>query len=264
MTNSDIALSLVFFGFMTLFWGYKRLIQSYYRKLNKGVIEGVYEVLCYNFKEFDNKVKTPRNIETIGELQKRYVKKFIALRDRDFSSNIKDLIQDEERQYHIFKIYMSRRFWRCLEYTIAEIIINFAKVISKTKDSYVHLFYRNKIEHFIELYSKIYTNEYYKELSKESLYLRILQNICFINNRSTPEVLSIVSIVESEFMKHYVNVHKIFDKTYKSNNFDKNYGPNIDKLNIFTLRREGLEFWEPDLAVNLKRLQKLNFNIIDL
>jgi len=272
MSHSDFIIFILFLGFLTSFFGYKRLIDTYYRKIHSGIIEGVYEVLCFNFKDFDSSsgsknsknLKTSRNIEPINELQKRYIKKFISLREHNFNSKIQKLETfkregSKESSNTQLQIYISRRFWRCIEYTVAELIINFAKNISRTKDSYIHILFRYKIEEFINLYSKLFTNNYYKQLSKESLYLRVLQNICFVNNRSTPEVLSIVSIIESEFMKHYVNIHKLFE----------NYGTrgsndSFDSLNLFTLRRESLEFWEPDLTVNLKKLQKLNFNIIDL
>lgn len=260
MSHSDFVMFILFLGFLTSFWGYKRLIDNYYRKIHSGIIEGVYEVLCHNFKSFDEpdssgssglknlRVKTPRNIEPVNELQKRYIRKFISLEDRNFFSDNSEI-----------HIYMSRRFWRCVEYTVAELIINFAKNISKTKDSYIHLFNRCKIEDFIKTYYNIFTNDHYRKMSKESLYLRILQNICFVNNRSTPEVLSIVSVIEKEFMKQNVNIHKIFE----------DFGNGVsngseDFLNLFTLRRESLEFWEPDLTINLNKLQKLNFKIIDL
>jgi hypothetical protein len=266
--NYEVAISVLLGCLAVLFYGYHNLLKIIFNKKKNFTNLSIYDVIVYNYKGFqeqnsqdsrpvnendayksldseaesENKILNSRPIQSTTSLQNKYINKFIR------TKNIRG------------KNVISHKFWRFTEYSVAELCINFARKISKTRDAYIIFYFRNKINELISCYSKIFILEpdlvsNSKNFAILSLYLRVIQNLCFIDLSSDGgvDIFSLCKILSSEFEKFNINIKDIFNIQTEEN------------ADIFKIRRETLlSFWNPELKISNLKIQKLNKKILEI
>jgi hypothetical protein len=181
--------------------------------------------------------KISRNLRksNLLDIQQRYIQKFFQIQ---FGSRKKIFIYENKSSKfsNLMLFYISKSFWRTLEYTVAEICINLTfKIRDKNQNYDSYIFNTNEVKDFISEYSEIFHNESKRNEAVSSLYSRIMLNLNHI----------------------------------KMNEDVKNKDVEILKL-IFKDIPEFIpedipeDFWEYDLVVNFKSLQKLNYHILQI
>ncbi len=206
---------------------------SYIKSININIeIVNLFRLLIANLKNFNQ--KKIRNIESFNELQSRYVKKFLNLK----SIGVFEPICSNN------KTFISHKFFRTLEYTVAESIINMAYIISQHPgNKYIENIYKVKIENFIKKYSKIYGED---GRCLISLNFKILQNICHINGINSLDIINTI-----EYIFTYCFKITLSDLIV--------YIPPEHDFNIF---KNELNYWSPDIMIRLKSLSKLNLTFL--
>jgi hypothetical protein len=266
----DIALTVLTASTLLLFFAYIRAIKYIYRNLpvRKNLGSGVSETTSPSkngvsiLKSLTPESKTLRNIESKTEVQQRYINKFVQ---KQFGSR-RDIFLIGSLNF-----YISKKFWRCLEYTVAELCIISAKKIVYDFPEIIHnfpeiirnfpeiirnfgdkvgtspIFYHHKIDNYVKVYSKLFLNEYKRKESISSLYSRILQNLHCIDIECCQKLVlkQILSSVES--FKDFVG-----DKVPKVVSMSPSDSKTFES------------FWEFDLLVDFKKLQKLNYTILEI
>ncbi len=226
--NVTVAYIVIFLSVIIL------LYTSYIKSLNINIdIVNFYRLLSVNLKNYNE--KKIRDIETFNELQSRYVKKFLNLKS----------IGAFEPICSNNKTFISHNFFRILEYSVAESIINMAYIISQHQgDKYIENIYKIKIESFIKEYSKIYK---YDKNCLISLNFKILQNVCYIKNINS---LDIINTIEYIFTRRFnVSLSDLIVHI-----------PPEQDFNIF---KNELNYWSPDTMIRLKYLTKLNLTFLN-
>jgi len=236
--NEVISYTLIFLSAFII------LYISYLRSLNPE-INNFYHLLNMNLRNLDN--ERSRNLESFESLQNRYVDKFLNLKCLGALNSITS--QN--------KTYISHKFFRNIEYTVAECLINIAHKASLRRNGDPSIIrYKIRIEEIIKIYTKIYDGNtilkvveggVLKQRCILSLLIRIIQNMSYIKNINNR---IIINIFEDIFTRRFgVNLHDILEQI-----------PSQCSYNIF---ENYLNFWEPELLINLKHLTRLNLIILN-
>ena len=230
--NQLISYTLIFLSaFIILYISY---IKSF-----KTEIHNFFHLLNANLRNLNH--TGARNIESYSILQKHYIDKFLNLKCTGALESINCLN----------KTYISHKFFRIIEYTVAECLINMAHEITTRKNNnYSNLKYKMKIEDIIRSYSRLYVNkdENNRKDCLLSLLIKIIHNMCYIHNINN---YLVIRIFEDIFTRRFgIVLGDILEQIH----FEDSY-------NIF---EHQLNFWTPQLMINLKHLRKLNFIILNL
>lgn len=223
--NSSIAtFFLILFSFcIFLNYLYIQHISSVFKSNNFSDIKNLFRLVDSN-----NNTERARSVLNLNEITSFYHKKLAAVKTGGNLTSITG--------YNT--TFVSRAFFNVIEFTIAEKCILCAYAITENE---MNVEIKEKIVDLIQSYTNLWKNN--EHLAAFSLLNRIMQNLSYIDNVNTFEILNLIK--------------QIYDKRFKfkSQHFIYYFKPEYDIFN------NNINFWRPDLELKLKNLRKISWII---